>query len=153
SSKKIDGMDSYEIVSFEIDGKKVDLKQNVQKKSIRASNLDEQNEYDMNIQYVYNKMLKVEKSKPKTVVVKCKTRTARDDISSTFRVKKPCKNFSLVYSIKQHDKYRLGVDAFGFLDDADESANNISDSNINITFNDWIFKYDGVVVCILDKKS
>lgn len=151
SSKKIIGMDSYEIVSFEIDGKKIELSGNVVIKDAEMSNLGEQNEYDINKKFIYKKLIRVKKDKGTTIVVKCKTRTTIDDKSSTFRVVKPCKNFSLVYSIKQHDKFRLGVDAFGFLDDADESANNTSDSNINITFNDWIFEYDGVVVTILDK--
>ena len=151
SSKKIDGLESYELISFEINGEKVNLDNHVRSQTLGTSNLDEQNEYNVNIRYIYNRPLKISSTKETTVVVKCKTRTAIDDKSSTFRVVKPCKNFSLVYTLEQHEKYRLGVDAFGFLDDADESANNTSESNINITFNDWIFKYDGVVVMILDK--
>lgn len=103
------------------------------------------------MEYIYNKSLTIRNDKETILTVKCKTRTAIDDKSSTFRVIKPCRNFSLVYSITQHEKYRIGVDAFGFLDDADDSANNTSRSNVNITFNDWIFEYDGVVVVILDK--
>ena len=151
SSKKIDGMNSYQINSFEIDGSKIDLNEIVELRPMEVSNLDEQNEYDINKQYIYKQEININNSKATTIQVRCVTRTAIDDKSSTFRVVKPCKNFSLIYSIKQHNQYRLGVDAFGFLDDADESANNTSDSNINITFNDWIFKYDGVVVTILDK--
>ena len=151
SSKKIDGLDSYNLISFEIDNEEINLNKYVTQKLSKASNLDKQNEYDVNMEYIYNKSLTIRNDKETILTVKCKTRTAIDDKSSTFRVIKPCRNFSLVYSITQHEKYRIGVDAFGFLDDADDSANNTSRSNVNITFNDWIFEYDGVVVVILDK--
>lgn len=152
SSKKIEGMESYQLISFEINNQKIDLKKFVKEiENKDRCNLDEQNEYDSNKKFIYNKPLKITNDKETTIVVKCKTRTAIDDKSSTFRVVKPCKNFSVVYSIIQHEKYRLVVDAFGFLDNADDSANNTSSSNININFDDWIFKYDGVVVIILEK--
>lgn len=151
SSKKIDGLDPYNLISFEINGEEIDLNKYMAKKSIKVSNLNKQNEYNVNMEYIYNKPLIIKNNEETILTVKCKTRTAIDDKSSTFRVIKPCKKFSLVYSITQNEKYRIGVDAFGFLDDADGSANNTSHSNINITFNDWIFEYDGVVVVILDK--
>lgn len=151
SSRSIEGLRSFDLLSLEIDGQKINLKEDISEKADRISNLDEQNKYDLSLKYIYNKPLKICGEKGTQIVVKCKTRTPADDKISTFRVTKPCKQFSLIYNIKQHDKYRLAVDAFGFLDDADDSANNSSDSNINITFNDWIYKFDGVVVSILDK--
>lgn len=151
SSKEIEGVDAYILVSLEIDGRKIDIKKDVVEINTEIGNLDEQNEYNIKNTYIYNKPLNIYKDKETIVTVKCKTRTAIDDKSSTFRVVKPCKNFSLNYSIKQHEKYRLAVDAFGFLDNADSSANNTSYSDVNITFRDWIFKYDGVVIIILDK--
>lgn len=151
-SREIDGIKPFDLTSLEIDGRKIDLKQDVSEKPNVINNLDEQNEYNLSISYIYNKPLEISKSTATKIVVKCKTRTPIDDKVSTFRVTKPCKKFSLIYDIKEHDKYRLAVDAFGFLDDADDSTNNSSNSNININFNDWIFKHDGVVVSILDKK-
>ena len=151
TSKTVEDIESYKLISIDIDGNKIDLDKDIHSISNKMSNLDEQNEYNTNKTYVYNKPLSIRNDKAISVVIKCKTRTTIDDKASTFRVTKPCKNFSLIYSIKQHDKYRLAVDAFGFLDDADDSTNNTSSSNVNITFRDWIFKNDGVVVVILDK--
>lgn len=151
TSKLIEGVESYKLINFEINGDSINLEKNITEQSNKMSNLDEQNEYNSNKTYIYNKPLKINNKTPTIILVKAKTRTTIDDKASTFRVTKPCKNFSLIYSIKQHEKYRLAVDAFGFLDDADDSVNNTSAANINIKFKDWIFKYDGVVVIILDK--
>lgn len=152
ASKEIDGIKPFDLISLEINNRKIDLDHDISEKPNEINNLDEQNEYNLSIGYVYNKPLVINKHTGTKIVVKCKTRTPIDDKVSTFRVTKPCKKFSLIYDIKEHNKYRLAVDAFGFLDDADDSANNSSNSNINITFNDWIFKHDGVVVSILEKK-
>ena len=151
NSKKIQGVETYKLLYLEIDGNEIDLSKYVKQVSSKISNLDEQNEYDVNKTYVYNKPLKISNKKSTIIVVKCKTRTTSDDVNSTFRVTKPCKSFSLNYSINQSDKYRLAVDAFGFLDDADDSTNNSNKAIVNIKFKDWIFKYDGVIVSIIEK--
>ena len=151
--KKISGMISYELKSLEVDTEKKDINNDISYRTLEMNNLDEQNEYDTSNTLIYNKKLKVSDDKETVIVIKFISRTTVDDKSSTFRVVKPCKKFTLIYSLKQHEQYRLSVDAFGFLDNADESANDTSKSNLNITFNDWIFKNDGVVVTILDKKD
>lgn len=151
SSKKINGVEPYEINSIEINGEKIkdiDIEK-VQGKD--KCNLDEQNDYNYSVDYIYKKNLSFEKHKDTVIIMKYVTRTSNDDKMSTFRVKCPCKKFTLFYSIKQHEKYRLAVNAYGFLDDSDNSNNNSSKSDITITFNDWIYKYDGVTVAIFEK--
>lgn len=151
SSKTIQGVETFKLLSLIINNERINLDKYVKNIPGKISNLEDQNEYDINETYIYNKVLKIFNKKPTTIVVKSKTRTTIDDKNSTFRVTKPCKSFSLNYTVNQSDKYRLAVDAFGFLDDADDSTNSSAKSNINIKFKDWIFKYDGVVVSIIEK--
>ncbi|MCM1100148.1 MAG: hypothetical protein NC079_00645 [Clostridium sp.] len=150
-SKTISGLQPYEIESVEINGVSISSDDYGLGEDPKMRHLDEQNQYDSSMEYVYKKPIEINNQKETTVSVKYVTRTSKDDRISTFRVGKPCQNFSLIYSVIQQDKYRLAVDAFGFLDNADDSANNSSDSNVNICFSDWIFRYDGVTVVLLDK--
>lgn len=152
TSKTVSGLKSCEIKSVEINGQQVPHTDYTMTSGARIHNLAEQNQYDCSIEYIYNKPITINSKTETLLCVKYVTRTSKDDRISTFRVAKPCKNFSLTYSVKQHEKYRIAVDAFGFLDNADDSANDASDSNVNICFSDWIFKYDGVTVALLDKK-
>lgn len=152
SSKSINGIESFTLESFKINDKKVDLANDVELSPCdEVDNLDQQNEYDINSRYIYKKPMNIYSDKETTITVECISRTSIDDKGASFRVAKPCNHFSLFYTLPQQDKYRLAVHAFGFLDDANDSANNSSKSNINITFDNWIFENDGVVVMILDK--
>lgn len=152
ASRKVAGLNTFELISVEVNGEKMDAtSEDIKLVNRKLSNLDEQNKYDSYGGYIYGKNLHINNSIGTKISVSCVTRTSKDDITTTFRVTKPCRNFALIYSIKQHEKYRIAVDAFGFLDDADDSTNNRSDSNINIKFDDWIFENDGVVVSVLDK--
>ena len=152
SSKQIAGVSSFELTSLKINGETKSIKETVKTIPNEVSRLGEQNEYDISNCYIYNIPIEISKDKETTICVQCTTRTSIDDRCSTFRVTKPCKNFLLVYNLNQQKDLRLSVDAFGFIDDANNSTNNTSKSNVNIKFNDWIFENDGVVVTILDKK-
>ncbi len=152
SSKSINGIEPFKLESFKINDKKVDLEHDVELRPCdEVDNLDEQNAYDINSRYIYKKPMNIYSEQETTITVKCISRTSIDDKGSSFRVAKPCNHFSLVYTLPQQDRYRLAVHAFGFLDDANDSANNNSKSNITISFDNWIFENDGVVVMILDK--
>lgn len=151
SSKLINGKKTFELLSVKINDSNIDINTQFKRVTQKTGNLDEHNEYDTSESYIYKKVLKISHQHPTTITVKCKARTTIDDKLSSFRVTKPCKSFTLNYTINQADKYRLAVDAFGFLDDADDSTNNSSNASVNIRFKDWIFQYDGVVVVILDK--
>lgn len=149
--KSIDGMISYELKELSVNGNVLDLAKDIRYEDLKMNNLDKQNKYDSGKTIIYNGALLVTNDCDTIVEIKSVSRTKLDDRISTFRVIKPCRKFSLIYSLETHDNYRISVDAFGFLDDADESTNNEATDNVNIIFNDWIFKYDGVVVTILDK--
>lgn len=150
-SKKIDGFKQYEIKSLEINGQKInkdDIDEIITK---NQGNLDEQNGYKYFVEYAYKRDLCLNQHQDTVITLKYITRTTNDDRMSTFRVGCPCKNFNLVYTIQQPEKYRIAVSAYGFLDDADNSNNTSSQSDITITFNDWIYKFDGVTVVMFDK--
>lgn len=151
SSKQIAGLMPYEIKSIEINGKKLQTEEYSLQPDAAIGYLDEQNEYDSAINCIYSDKISFSSTRDTTIIIHYVTRTAIDDRISTFRVKCPCKKFSLYYAVKQHEKYRLVVDAYGFLDDAEHSTNNMSKSNITISFSDWIFKLDGVSVVMLER--
>lgn len=151
SSKMFNGLRAFEKGSLRINGNIISDNDCVESHDEEALNLDEQNEYNYFVKYLYKKDLKITNDNDTTIVMNYKTRTSIDDKVSTFRVAYPCKEFSLHCSIMQHDKYRLVGSAYGFLDDAGNSNNNITKSNITIEFSDWIFKHDGATVVILDK--
>ena len=152
SSKKINGMDSFQKDSLCINGKKIPDSDCEERPRKEEKNLYVQNEYNYSIDYVYKKKLEITSEKDTIIDMKYVTRTSIDDKMSTFRVARPCKEFKLYYTVNQHDKFRLVGSAYGFLDNADDSNNNSSTSNLTIEFSDWIFKHDGATVVMLDKK-
>lgn len=151
-SKKIDGFKQYEIKSLEINGRKIKKDDIDEIITENQGSLDEQNGYEYFVEYFYKKVLCLNYKQDTVITLKYITRTTNDDRMSTFRVGCPCKNFDLFYTIKQPGNYRIAVSAYGFLDDADSSSTNTSSpSDITITFNDWIYKFDGVTVVMFDK--
>ncbi len=100
--------------------------------------------------YIYKPKLRIRSDKDTVITMVYTTRTTIDDKMSTFRVSYPCRSFSIHFSIKPADKYRVVGAAYGFLDDADNSTNDTSKTNLTLEFDDWIFKHDGVTVVILD---
>ena len=148
--KKIENMESCIINEIEIDGIKLS-ENDYTRQSAKISKLNRQNDYNSSIEYLYNHDLCLTDDKDVVITIHYVTRTSKDDISSSFRVKRLCKNFSLFYETKENNDYRIVCNAYGFLDDADNSINNQEQSNITIKFSDWIFKYDGATVIILRK--
>lgn len=150
SAKKINGLIPYEVNEVMINEQ---LISNDKLKLVNSNNrkrLDDQNDYDYTIDYIYKDTLKLYSDKDTIITMKYITRTSKDDRVSTFRVGCPCKKFSVYFTLNQSD-YRIMVNAYGFMDDANKSNNNQSKTNINISFSDWIFKHDGVTVVILEK--
>lgn len=147
-AKSVQGMQSYELVEFKINGE--NFKDKVLPLPGVREPLDDQNGYDFSTRYVY-KGLELKATAPVEIIIKYISRTSIDDRSSTFRTTKPCHKFSLLYTLDESPNYRIGVDAFGFMDDANKSINTDSHHDLNIVFNDWIFDCDGVVVTLLDK--
>lgn len=148
--KEVENMESCIIDEIEINGKKLS-ENDYTRQNTEISKLDRQNDYNSSIKYVYNHDMKLTNNSDVTITFHYITRTSIDDITSSFRVKRLCKNFSLFYEIKGNDNYRIVCNAYGFMDDADNSINNQEKSNITIKFSDWIFKYDGATVVILRK--
>lgn len=147
-AKQVSGLESFDLRAFKIDG--ADFKHKVKQVSATSDQLDRQNNYDVSRKYIY-KDLRLKAGQSVEIIIEYVSRTSIDDRSSTFRTTKPCRKFSLLYTLDESPDYRIAVDAFGFLDDANDSVNTDSHHDVNITFNNWIFDCDGVVVTLLDK--
>ena len=151
TSMLVEGMEPYVVRQIEINGVKISNNDYSYNNQGVRKRLDNQNQYNSYIEYKYKKALNISSNEDTIVTIQYVTRTAANDRISTYRVGQPCSNFKLRYSVKQNEKYRLTVQAFGFLDNADDSINVPELSNVNIEFTDWIFKHDGVVIVINDK--
>lgn len=150
-SRKIDGMNSFTIQALRINGK------NINTKKIKAIDspcdsdvLEAQAKYTTGKKYLYNEKIKINSDNSTVVVFEYISRTQKDDIHTTFRVATPCKKFSVDFSIDKN--YTLIPIAFGFCDRAIQSPNNSNEKEANVSFNDWIFEDDGVVI-ILNKNN
>lgn len=72
------------------------------------------------------------------------------------RVSSPCKKFHFQFSLDGDNKnnYRVNLSAFGFVDDGSNAPNHNDDSpSVSVSFDDWIFPQDGVVVTITKKEA
>ncbi len=150
SSKAISGHKAFEKKSLKINNVTIDASKCEERQGKDAYNMDEQSEYDCFVDYIYKPKLRISSEEDTIITMVYTTRTTIDDKMSTFRVSYPCQSFSLHFSIKPEDKYRVVGAAYGFLDDADNSINDTSKTNLTLEFDDWIFKHDGVTVVILD---
>jgi len=150
SSKTTDVFVPFELLSVNINGKEINIENDIKQITSCKNSFDEQNKFNSNIRYVYNKKILINNKDGVNIILKYKTRTTIDDRLTVFRVGKPCKRFSLIYNLTPDEKYRLAINAFGFFDDGSATINDDSNYHTNIEFSNWIFTYDGVVIMILD---
>lgn len=62
------------------------------------------------------------------------------------RVSEHCRNFSMQFTINSKEKYDISPVAFGFIDDAQYTPNSDDTNSVNLNFNNWIFRKDGVSI-------
>lgn len=74
------------------------------------------------------------------------TRVPISDNIYTCRSSVPCKNFSVDVFLENTPNYKLNAVAFGFLDSAKHSPATITDREVRISFDDWVFNKDGVSI-------
>lgn len=74
------------------------------------------------------------------------TRVPLSDNIYTCRTSVPCKRFSVYAYLNDSPTYKINGVAFGFLDVAARSPVPLSDNEVRIEFDDWIFNKDGVVI-------
>ena len=117
--------------------------------------------YTDTIEYSLRKKIHLRKQLSKNdiegrgVVVKIQygTVVGIDDSSYVCRVKYPCKHFSVNFKLsgKEAAKYELSSHSFGFIEKATDSDYNDNRTVVNISFDNWIFKSDGVAIVISEK--
>ena len=109
--------------------------------------------YDTCRIFKYKEPIKIYPNKDTTLKLTYHTSVDISDNSYACRVKYPCKNFSLTFSLDRANakSHLLSAHAFGFIDDAGKSTNGANRDTVNIKFDDWIFNSDGVAVVISKK--
>lgn len=115
--------------------------------------LDRKSGYDSQVNYVLEKTIKVSDKKSTKIRIEYLTRVPLNDLIYTFRVKYPCKNFRLSFYLESQDEYFLKTIAFGFADDATDKELGFENDkkSVKISFDNWIFPFDGVAVFISKK--
>ena len=144
----------YEINSIKVNGnlitnEKLETSPHNTKPESRSLSTPEDIEYYT----VLKEDLTLSNHRDTTIKTSYTTRTAPSDLVSTFKVSKPCKNFSVSFHMEHNhsNDYKLQSYAFGFADDAEELSHSSTHNEQTIIFNDWIFKNDGAVIVLVKK--
>ena len=133
---------------------------NVQDKTIvSAANAQEtgtfnkRSGYKQNVKYVYNNMLHLSPTEPTQIATTHKTAVPDNDLAFTCRLSYPCHHFEFRFKLlgEAANKYRISVNAFGFAEDGKKTPNRPDDSEIKVSFNNWIFPMDGIAVTLIQK--
>lgn len=137
----------FDLLSLRIDGKSVDLSK-IQIKDITQDEnpLETQSEYNSKKQYFYNGEIKFYNDRDTIIIFEYVARTEKSDNYSIFRSATPCKKFSVEFKV--NGSYKVIPVAFGFCDNANRSPNTQNKKDASVSFSDWIFEDDGVVIII-----
>lgn len=117
----------------------------------RLSRLQEKNGYSKIIEINFKKSIEFSSTTPVKISFYYELLSNKTDLVSTYRTKHPCKAFSVMFSIKPADKYKLKGQAFGFHERASDSTNPEDDNVITMGFDDWIFTDDGICITMIKK--
>ena len=117
----------------------------------RLSRLQEKNGYSKIIEINFKKPVVLNSKTPVKISLYYELLSYKTDLVSTYRTKHPCKAFSVMFSIKPADKYKLKGHAFGFHERAGDSTNPEDDNVITMGFDDWIFTDDGICITMIKK--
>ena len=109
--------------------------------------------YDLKYTYFYKPELELFDDKIRTISVSYNTVVPLDDIVYTCRANVPCRSFTVDFRVCAPDNYKVLARAFGFFDSAVHSPIVEDDRQISVSFNDWIFPQDGVVITFAPKSA
>lgn len=109
--------------------------------------------YTKKYSYHYKKPIELSDSKARIFSISYSTITPLDDIVYTCRANVPCKNFSVDFRVNEPTECKVTGRAFGFFDAAVHSPIIEEDQQVKVSFNDWIFPYDGVVITFYPKNA
>ena len=148
--RTIEGRDDiYEFVRAKIDGRPIPRRDILENKPYISEEIsDIRANYDCIFSYTYKKDINLCKDKSTLIEVEYKTVVPSNDLAFVCRTSRPCKNFEVEYTVIQSElPYKLAGYAFGFMDEAPKEAVDHQDTK-RITFDEWIFENDGVIIYI-----
>ncbi len=139
------------INKFLIDDNPIDISE-IEKISIdNDSPFNDKSGYNIMKKYVYKNNIDIDSICGKKIQLEYTTRVPLNDKTYSCRMPYACKSFAFEFTLNGNniDNYRLNTIAFGFIDDGQKTPNRTNDHlKTKVSFNNWIFPYDGVTVTI-----
>lgn len=153
TNNKIEGLNVCEIVSIVKDGKDITSKCKTEEQDVPSNGASAPLNKCSAI--YYNDRLHLTNGKSPDFIIRMITRCPKDDITSTFRVSVPCKNFSIKYNmaVGNREKYKLVTHSFGCCEDAEDFSTERHPGSASIKFKNLIFKDDGAVVVMCQQNN
>lgn len=146
----LEGIDeTFKVRRVMINGKEIPLESIVKRERQLENNISGPDAgYTQKLSYHYKEELLLSSIKPCIISISYTTITSCDDIVYTCRANVPCKNFSVNFRVVQSDTHKVVGRAFGFFDAAVNSPIIEDTDQVVVSFSDWIFPSDGVVISI-----
>lgn len=149
----VNAYQAIDIQQFKIGGKTIP-KSEIQEISIDSNSpFNDKSGYTVMKKYIYQNSIDINSKDSTEISLSYITRVPLSDRTYSCRMPYACKSFSFDFSLKANSQdYRLNTVAFGFIDDGQKTPN-LSEDHLStkVSFNNWIFPYDGVAVTICDK--
>ena len=148
---EIKNIKSFELQTVQVNGRAVNPNKYCDCQEVSISKtVGEKKDFNKQIRTYYKEKILLTKEKPFRLSVTMITRCPKDDITSTFRVAVPCKNFRINYIINS-SQYKLAVSTFNSCEGAvDVSTKKIS-NEINVGIDGWVVPDNGIIVTIVPK--
>lgn len=138
----------FKYTSVTLDGKTIP-KYDIKSISEPSNNIASLNSgYSVKYTYRYAPELALTDNQPRIFSVTYTTIVPLDDIVYTCRANVPCRNFSVDFRVSSCDDRpcKAMARAFGFFDSAMHSPIIEENGRVRVSFNDWIFPHDGIVI-------
>lgn len=121
----------------------------VQQDRDRKESIDVCSGYDVERPVVLKNALRLSSKYDTQIVVRYQYETMPDNSMHICRTSAPCKSFLVQATVaSQNSDYTLRGAAFGFKDNGRRLSEGASGNSFQISFDDWVFSGDGVVVVL-----
>ncbi|MBQ3431838.1 MAG: hypothetical protein IJG23_03540 [Clostridia bacterium] len=153
SFAELKSVKTFELQSVQVNGKVVNSEKYCKCEEHDISKtVGEKKDFNKQIRTYYKNKIKLYKNKPFKLSISMITRCPKDDITSTFRVAVPCKNFRISYIINSNN-YRLVVSTFNSCEGAVDVSDKRYPNEINVSIDGWVVPENGVIVTIVPKSE
>lgn len=145
--KQIQNEKVFEIKEIMLDGEALTEGEDYECISPPASSVfHKKSGYDVYNKCISKKKIVIENQKGVKISINYITKVDLTDNVYNCRVREHCRQFSMQFTINSAEKYDISPVAFGFIDDAQYTPNGNDSNSINLNFDNWIFKKDGVSI-------